>query len=502
MNQTTYHSVPSGFVPEGYGAIKQAHQEPRRPPADQSGFVDRRGTSRFARPHQQDAQSSQGMYVDTGRNLSGFARPQVCKDGTKDELQGRDTHGLCDSRADQAIRTLENLSRSATQNGRPADVDNPSDQSLADCSNDAPRTEAAGAPSAGVLACIQQAQVQQNPQGNEHHSGATMLEVAARQWSATPTGGSEQVLEEYICDYCGRTQTTNANLWDGKARLACFCGGRRRDGTPRVHGRWRPKGAVQKARKSAQSRENSAVFVKVMTPNPGTSVEDLPVVDVRAFNMHVYHPEQATSGGGNVQEYQCGYCGYHKVSSSAASDGMVRIRCPCGGARADGVPRMHAHWNPIKTEDAEKLKVLEQQQERIKERKPKIKQGASPVVVQAIEAPKHSNFAHTMAAVVAEPVMTTAAVTAVATVLGDSKPPQSAEPGQSQKSKAGEKQEEPEVEQHLMKKRKADQMTNSEETQEKTTTEPLPTLIVRPRPVRPEPGKAIQLGHDLQPALL
>eukprot|EP00656_Telonema_subtile_P007710 TRINITY_DN13620_c0_g2_i9.p1 TRINITY_DN13620_c0_g2~~TRINITY_DN13620_c0_g2_i9.p1 ORF type:complete len:347 (+),score=40.16 TRINITY_DN13620_c0_g2_i9:28-1041(+) len=67
---------------------------------------------------------------------------------------------------------------------------------------------------------------------------------------------------------------------------------------------------------------------------------------------HIYHPEQATAGNGEAQRYTCGYCGYHKTSSSAAGDGMVRIRCPCGGARADGVSRMHAHWKRMKPQSA------------------------------------------------------------------------------------------------------------------------------------------------------
>lgn len=46
--------------------------------------------------------------------------------------------------------------------------------------------------------------------------------------------------------------------------------------------------------------------------------------------------------------YACGYCGRQKRSRSAASDGMVRIRCGCGGFRGGGVPRMHSQWNEVK----------------------------------------------------------------------------------------------------------------------------------------------------------
>jgi len=59
-------------------------------------------------------------------------------------------------------------------------------------------------------------------------------------------------------------------------------------------------------------------------------------------------------------EYQCGYCGERKISTSAGGDGRVRIRCECGGKHADNQPRMHAKWKmctdtplPPDTEDVE-----------------------------------------------------------------------------------------------------------------------------------------------------
>ena len=45
-----------------------------------------------------------------------------------------------------------------------------------------------------------------------------------------------------------------------------------------------------------------------------------------------------------IYNYQCGYCGTVKSSSSLASDGRVRIRCECGGGRYDKISRMHAKW--------------------------------------------------------------------------------------------------------------------------------------------------------------
>lgn len=44
--------------------------------------------------------------------------------------------------------------------------------------------------------------------------------------------------------------------------------------------------------------------------------------------------------------YRCGYCGCSKRSNTA-SNGIVRIRCVCGGQYADGVIRMHSRWYPI-----------------------------------------------------------------------------------------------------------------------------------------------------------
>lgn len=59
---------------------------------------------------------------------------------------------------------------------------------------------------------------------------------------------------------------------------------------------------------------------------------------------HKYQAGKATAGSGEQRTWYCGYCGYKKVSASACTDGMVRIRCPCGGVRRDNLPRMHSHW--------------------------------------------------------------------------------------------------------------------------------------------------------------
>eukprot|EP00658_Telonema_sp_P-2_P036607 TRINITY_DN26442_c0_g1_i1.p1 TRINITY_DN26442_c0_g1~~TRINITY_DN26442_c0_g1_i1.p1 ORF type:complete len:220 (+),score=32.72 TRINITY_DN26442_c0_g1_i1:185-844(+) len=72
--------------------------------------------------------------------------------------------------------------------------------------------------------------------------------------------------------------------------------------------------------------------------------EATPKAPVALVKPHVYHPQKATVGLGEQREWFCGYCGYKKVSASASTDGMVRIRCPCGGVRGDGVCRMHSNW--------------------------------------------------------------------------------------------------------------------------------------------------------------
>jgi len=62
---------------------------------------------------------------------------------------------------------------------------------------------------------------------------------------------------------------------------------------------------------------------------------------------HDYRPSKAHKALGIPQDYICGYCGIHRTSASACSDGRVRIRCDCGGVRQDKIPRMHAHWKPL-----------------------------------------------------------------------------------------------------------------------------------------------------------
>ena len=57
-----------------------------------------------------------------------------------------------------------------------------------------------------------------------------------------------------------------------------------------------------------------------------------------------YHRAKAHKGRGCEQDYICSYCKKVKTSTSAGSDGRVRIRCECGGQRMDGKSRLHAAW--------------------------------------------------------------------------------------------------------------------------------------------------------------
>jgi len=62
---------------------------------------------------------------------------------------------------------------------------------------------------------------------------------------------------------------------------------------------------------------------------------------------HNYQRAKAHKGRGSEQDYICSYCKKVKTSTSAGSDGRVRIRCECGGQRMDGKSRLHAAWVPV-----------------------------------------------------------------------------------------------------------------------------------------------------------
>lgn len=48
--------------------------------------------------------------------------------------------------------------------------------------------------------------------------------------------GSEQ---DYACGYCGHARTSASACSDGRVRIRCACGGKHRDGKPRMHANWK-----------------------------------------------------------------------------------------------------------------------------------------------------------------------------------------------------------------------------------------------------------------------
>ena len=87
---------------------------------------------------------------------------------------------------------------------------------------------------------------------------------------------------------------------------------------------------------------------------------------------HLYKRSKAHNGRGTERDYLCAHCGRRKTSSSACSDGRVRIRCECGGHRQDGQPRMHVSWDLVRSNEARETSTPI----------------TRPVVVQAPQAPE------------------------------------------------------------------------------------------------------------------
>ena len=67
-------------------------------------------------------------------------------------------------------------------------------------------------------------------------------------------------------------------------------------------------------------------------------------------------------------EYECGYCGERKVSTSTGGDGRVRIRCECGGKHGDQKARMHAKWTLVEPGVGGPIKQTQAQSRRSKRR--------------------------------------------------------------------------------------------------------------------------------------
>jgi len=59
------------------------------------------------------------------------------------------------------------------------------------------------------------------------------------------------VEQDYVCGYCGHSRTSASACSDGRVRIRCACGGKHKDGKPRMHANWRPlNGVVVKPQES------------------------------------------------------------------------------------------------------------------------------------------------------------------------------------------------------------------------------------------------------------
>jgi len=72
-----------------------------------------------------------------------------------------------------------------------------------------------------------------------------------------------------------------------------------------------------------------------------TEENQAPAIEDEAIESAPSSPGRAEAG---CTEYECGYCGERKISTSTGGDGRVRIRCECGGKHGDLKARMHAKW--------------------------------------------------------------------------------------------------------------------------------------------------------------
>jgi len=75
-----------------------------------------------------------------------------------------------------------------------------------------------------------------------------------------------------------------------------------------------------------------------------TEENQAPAIEDEAIESAPSSPGRAEAG---CTEYECGYCGERKISTSTGGDGRVRIRCECGGKHGDLKARMHAKWTLV-----------------------------------------------------------------------------------------------------------------------------------------------------------
>ena len=106
-------------------------------------------------------------------------------------------------------------------------------------------------------------------------------------------------------------------------------------------------GAATGPPSSSSNADSASTMTFSSSPNLTASVRSgayYSVEDISELPQAAESTPPSPGGGVNHTEYECGYCGERKVSTSTGGDGRVRIRCECGGKHGDRKARMHAKW--------------------------------------------------------------------------------------------------------------------------------------------------------------
>lgn len=95
-------------------------------------------------------------------------------------------------------------------------------------------------------------------------------------------------------------------------------------------------------------RNPAVTMPQVAPPSPASPVGmgEMPTVSKNTLNL-VTSLLMNGLVSDDYSEFECGYCGARKLSTSQARDGRVRIRCECGGRYGDRKTRMHARWTVV-----------------------------------------------------------------------------------------------------------------------------------------------------------
>lgn len=165
--------------------------------------------------------------------------------------------------------------------------------------------------------------------------------------SASAPGTSAQVCEcasNDLKDPEARSQSDTASL--GQSQVAVLFSGKTdaRVVTPAPVTSQQTR-AVPKKRKRPVAKRVIASHAKL--PIGAMLIPPVKAKRLATAEQEKYDYTKAHNALGVAQDYSCKYCGTVKTSASLCNDGRVRIRCTCGGQRQDGVPRMHAKWQPL-----------------------------------------------------------------------------------------------------------------------------------------------------------